>query len=161
MAVEFAQMMTRVVDGSDAPVGDIGEFVAAAVPLVTLTTATAANVAQISLAAGDWDVSGAIAFTPAAGAAPTQLACMLSLAGATPVGFADTNRASLQAAFATPDRSSCAWALAPIVGQHDRGFSGGLLGVLGQHDVGRDHPRAAGAVTPWPRLRAVARRGEG
>lgn len=53
----------------NAAAGNIGEFVSATVsPLaaVALFTGIAANVTTISLSAGDWDVSGVLAFLPTA-----------------------------------------------------------------------------------------------
>jgi hypothetical protein len=52
-----------------APAGSIGEFITATVAAgsaVALTTATPANVTSVSLTAGDWDVWGTVAYTPAA-----------------------------------------------------------------------------------------------
>ena len=54
-----------VVDGSNAAAGQIGEYVESVVlqgSPISLTTATNANITSISLTAGDWDVSGAVAF---------------------------------------------------------------------------------------------------
>ncbi len=62
-----AQMRKGVTDGSDAQAGDIGEYLTASAS-VPLTNNTLANVVSISLTAGDWDVSGNVAF--AAGSGP-------------------------------------------------------------------------------------------
>jgi hypothetical protein len=54
-----------VTTNSNAVAGYVGEFVTATVPVgsaVGLTTATPANVASISLTAGDWDVSSVVDF---------------------------------------------------------------------------------------------------
>jgi hypothetical protein len=50
---------------NNANAGSIGEFVTATGTAVSLTTNTGANVTSISLTAGDWDVWGNVAFTPA------------------------------------------------------------------------------------------------
>ena len=58
--------------GGNATAGNVGEYVITLVAVgspVSLTTATAANVASISLTAGDWDVEGNVNFT--AGSATT------------------------------------------------------------------------------------------
>lgn len=50
---------------SNASAGNIGEFISSAIPSgssVSLTNNTTANVTSISLTAGDWDVSGQVAF---------------------------------------------------------------------------------------------------
>jgi hypothetical protein len=57
-----------VTDGSDAPAGQIGEFITAALAsgsAITLTSLTATNIVSISLTAGDWDVEGSARFTNA------------------------------------------------------------------------------------------------
>jgi hypothetical protein len=58
----------------NAPAGGVGEYIEAVVltgSAVTLTTMTPANVASISLTAGDWDVSGTVQ-TVAGGTTVTQ-----------------------------------------------------------------------------------------
>jgi len=57
------------VTNDNVATGSVGEFVSSAIAAgsaVALTTATPANVTSISLTAGDWDVRGTVAFTPAA-----------------------------------------------------------------------------------------------
>ncbi len=56
-----------VIDGSDAPAGQVGEYLAATGSPVTLTSNTTANVATLNLTAGDWDVSGSVSFSAGAG----------------------------------------------------------------------------------------------
>jgi len=56
-------VLTGVIDGSNASAGTVGEYVSSTVAggsAVSLTTATIANITNISLTAGDWDVSGSI-----------------------------------------------------------------------------------------------------
>lgn len=52
---------------NSANAGSVGEYVTATSGTVALTTATNTNVTSISLTAGDWDVTGNVLFTPAAG----------------------------------------------------------------------------------------------
>ena len=56
-----------VTDGSDATAGQVGEYLTASGGPVTLTTNATANVATRNLTAGDWDVSGLVSFSAAAG----------------------------------------------------------------------------------------------
>jgi hypothetical protein len=56
--------------------GSVGELISATLAegsAISLTTATAANVTSISLTAGDWDVSGVVAFKFAATTSYTNL----------------------------------------------------------------------------------------
>jgi hypothetical protein len=69
--------------GTAVAAGSIGELVKSDVPggsAVTLTTATAANVTSITLTAGDWDVWGAVAYSPSAGMSVVQGAVTASSA---------------------------------------------------------------------------------
>jgi hypothetical protein len=51
---------------NNAQAGSVGEVVTSSITAntISLTTATSANIGSISLTAGDWDVEGAINFTP-------------------------------------------------------------------------------------------------
>src|SRR6185369_7776437 len=61
---------TGIIDGSDAPAGDIGEYLeATTVGFVTLTSATPADVITLDLTAGDWDVTAWAGFAVASGPA--------------------------------------------------------------------------------------------
>jgi hypothetical protein len=66
----------------DAAAGDVGEIVEADVAIgseITITTtSTATNITSISLAAGDWDVSGVIHFQPAPTTTITAFSTSLS-----------------------------------------------------------------------------------
>lgn len=56
--------------GGDAVVGTVGEYQSSTVLVgaaVALTTGTPANVTSITLSAGDWDVSGVVAYHSASG----------------------------------------------------------------------------------------------
>lgn len=69
-----------------ASAGQIGEYISSAVASgssVSLTTDTAANVTSISLTAGDWDVSGFVAFDNGATTSITRLAASISQVSAT------------------------------------------------------------------------------
>jgi hypothetical protein len=66
-----------VVDGSDAPGGQIGEIISVNVTVgVTLTTSTPANLTSITLTPGDWDVQGEVWFNIGTGAATTLVAAI-------------------------------------------------------------------------------------
>jgi hypothetical protein len=58
---------TGVTDGSNAPAGQIGEYLTATASGIGLTSNVAANVVSLDLTAGDWDVSGNVAFSAGAG----------------------------------------------------------------------------------------------
>lgn len=64
------------ITNDSAPAGSVGEIISATVAVgsaVALTTAVSANVTSISLTAGDWDVRGTVAFTPAASTSVTAM----------------------------------------------------------------------------------------
>jgi hypothetical protein len=70
-----------------------GDYVASNIPIasaVALATGVVSNVTSISLAAGDWDVSGNVAFNPAAGTTATVYAGGISLTFATAPTLSDT-----------------------------------------------------------------------
>jgi hypothetical protein len=86
------------VTNDSANAGSVGEYVSNTASGVALTTATTANVTSISLTAGDWDVTGAVAFVNTGGT--TSISAQIagiSLTSATftpiPSGF---GQASLQ-----------------------------------------------------------------
>lgn len=69
-----------------ANTGIVGEVLAASVSstaAISLTTSTTANVTSISLTAGDWDVRGAVWFTPNAGTSVNQIIGGISQTSAT------------------------------------------------------------------------------
>lgn len=54
-----------VTDGSNAGAGEVGEYISSSVLIgsaVSLTSLAITNITSISLTAGDWDVSGTVAF---------------------------------------------------------------------------------------------------
>jgi hypothetical protein len=62
-----------VVDGSNAPAGQIGEVISSIVPVgVALTSGVLINLTSIRLTPGDWDVSGELWFTAGTGATLAQ-----------------------------------------------------------------------------------------
>lgn len=66
---------------NNAPAGTVGEIIESTVATgaaVVLVTATAKDVTSITLTPGDWDVSGAIDFKPAATTSVTVLKTSLS-----------------------------------------------------------------------------------
>jgi hypothetical protein len=57
----------------NAAAGNIGEYISSNITTpVSITTGTALNLTTISLTAGDWDVTGAVCFTPAGGTVVTR-----------------------------------------------------------------------------------------
>ena len=70
-----------VVDGSDATAGQVGEYLTASGSGVGLGGGTPANVATLSLTAGDWDVSGNVAFATT-GATTAVVAGVSTVSGA-------------------------------------------------------------------------------
>lgn len=59
--------------GDDAAVGQVGEYASASPSSVGMTTGTAANIASVSLSAGDWDISAVAQFIPAGGTTMTSM----------------------------------------------------------------------------------------
>jgi hypothetical protein len=88
-----------------ASAGRVGEVISAVVAVgsqVALTTATPANVATLSLTAGDWDIWGVCVFNPAGSTTVTIIECATNTVSATmpnPVGYA--GESVLQASFTT------------------------------------------------------------
>ena len=75
-----------VTTNSSAAAGFVGEYISSTVLVgsaVALTTATPANVTSISLTAGDWDVTGTVAFNPAGTTTQTILTGAVSQTSAT------------------------------------------------------------------------------
>lgn len=68
---------------NNANAGSVGEFVTASATAVAATSGTGLNVTSISLTAGDWDVSGAIAINPAATTVVTSYVFSASSTSAT------------------------------------------------------------------------------
>lgn len=78
-----------VTDGSNANAGVVGEYVSSTVAAVSsgLSSNTATNATTISLTAGDWDVSGLIAFNYAGTTVPTIYYAAISSTSATLPGL--------------------------------------------------------------------------
>lgn len=72
----------------NAAAGEIGEFMSNTGSNIALTTGTAAQVATVTLTAGDWDVWGSIAFLPAATTTSSTLLGVVSLTSASASGIA-------------------------------------------------------------------------
>ncbi|WP_439392586.1 hypothetical protein ACRQ5Q_24500 [Bradyrhizobium sp. PMVTL-01] len=69
----------------NAAAGELGEYIESEVlsgAAVALTTNTAANVTSYTFPAGDYEISGAVVFSPSGGAAPTFLAATTNTASA-------------------------------------------------------------------------------
>ncbi len=77
---------TGVIDASNAAAGNIGEFLNSQnASAISLTNATIANITQLLLTPGDWDVSGAIQFVNSA--AMTSINAGTSMTSASSEGF--------------------------------------------------------------------------
>jgi len=61
---QLLRLQTGVVDGSDAAVGRVGEYVTATSAPITLTSGAGANIVTLPLTAGDWDVAGNVITVP-------------------------------------------------------------------------------------------------
>ena len=80
-AVATAAAGMGVTDGSDAAAGQVGEYLTASGGPVTLTSNTNNNVATLNLTAGDFDVSGLVSFSAAAGTTHTSFGVGLDTIG--------------------------------------------------------------------------------
>lgn len=69
-----------VTDGSNAPAGQVGEFVSQTFPATGVASNTVWNIGYLSLPAGDWDISGFAQFSITAAAA-TQFQAGFSSSG--------------------------------------------------------------------------------
>jgi hypothetical protein len=69
-----------VVDGSEAPDGQVGEYhVTSNIDGVGLLTDTPTQICPISLTAGDWHIWGSVDFTPDSNKSPNMIAASISL----------------------------------------------------------------------------------
>lgn len=68
---------------NNANAGSVGEYVTNSATGVSLTTVTTANITSVSLTAGDWDVSGAVTYSPAGSTTVTGLTTGISTTSAT------------------------------------------------------------------------------
>ena len=67
----------------NANAGSFGEYVTGTTSGTSLTTATAANAASVSLTAGDWDVSGVVRYNPGGSATTSNISAGISTTSAT------------------------------------------------------------------------------
>lgn len=79
--------LTGVSNGSNKPVGAVGEFAATTGGTATLVSGTPVNVASEPLTAGDWDISGVAQFNIGTGATATLLVVGVSTTSNTRGGF--------------------------------------------------------------------------
>jgi hypothetical protein len=75
-------VINGVTNGSAAAAGQVGQFVTSTATSVALTNGTAANITSISLTAGDWDVSGQVAFLTASGTTMVGYECGINTTSA-------------------------------------------------------------------------------
>ena len=77
---------------NNASAGNVGEYVSSTVTTpVSATTGTALNITNISLTAGDWDVSGCVLTQPSSSPSTTVIQGWVSLTSATLPAFGDPN----------------------------------------------------------------------
>lgn len=76
-------VQTGTATNDDAMAGQIGEYISGTGTGVAMSNGTAANIATISLTAGDWEVVGNVTFTPAALTHPAALGASCSSTSAT------------------------------------------------------------------------------
>lgn len=82
-----------------AQAGSIGEYGTVATTSTSISSATATNITSVSLAAGDYDVSGDICFNPAASTVTTQVIAAINTTSATVPAAPDLT--SINATFST------------------------------------------------------------
>lgn len=68
---------------NNANAGSVGEFLSNSTSGTSLTSGTSANATSVSLTAGDWDVSGAVRFTPGGSSTISNLTVGISTTSAT------------------------------------------------------------------------------
>lgn len=78
VADALAGAHTGTTTNDNAMAGQIGEYISGTAAGVTLSNGTPANITSIALSAGDWDVSGNVAFTPAPTTHPVTLGASCS-----------------------------------------------------------------------------------
>jgi hypothetical protein len=83
----------------NANAGNIGEYLSATGTAVAITSASAANIATISLTAGDWDVWGQLAYNPGTATTISQIAVATNQTSAAFPGFNDISSVILLASF--------------------------------------------------------------
>lgn len=89
-----ADTVSGVTTISNAAAGLIGEQISSALAAgsaISLTTGVTANVTSITLTPGDWEVSGAVIFTPAGTTTVTTVSASASIVSATLPSAVDTN----------------------------------------------------------------------
>ena len=78
IANRIAALTNGVTDGSNAPAGQVGEYLTASAGGVGLSSGSVAAIVSLPLTAGDWQVEGAVTFTPAATTHPTEIVAGVS-----------------------------------------------------------------------------------
>lgn len=79
--------LVGVTDGSNAPAGQLGEYLTNSTLTTSVTNAVAANATSIPLGAGDWDVQGSVRFNPAGTTVVSLLQASISTSSATSGGL--------------------------------------------------------------------------
>jgi hypothetical protein len=90
-----------VTDGSNAPAGQIGEVISSVVlsPGVTLTNSAVANITNIALTPGDWDVCGMVTISYGTGGGNTGIGAIGPTSAVLPAAAGiNTSRAQLSSA---------------------------------------------------------------
>jgi hypothetical protein len=82
---------------NNANAGSVGEYISSSASAVSLTTSTPTNITSISLTAGDWDVSGAVAFVnPGTSSVSSMIAGISTTSGAFGALVSGFGQASVQ-----------------------------------------------------------------
>ena len=84
--VTTTSIIVGVTTNSNAPAGDLGEYISSTVlagNALSVTTATPLNITSISLTPGDWDVRGSVVFVGAGSTVLTQVTAAIGQTSAT------------------------------------------------------------------------------
>jgi hypothetical protein len=124
----LAKIHQGVTDGSDAKAGDVGEYLSGTGGPVTLTNAAVTNIASVNLTAGDWDVSGNVAFTAGSG---THTFFGAGIGGLDTFSSATFPSAALNMGIATATRRYNVTAATTVWVVAEAGFGGGSMTATG------------------------------
>lgn len=101
-AIGWGKILTSMITGTatnnNATAGDIGEYVSSTIAIgsaTSLVSSTPKTVTSISLTAGDWDVSGVVAFTGSPTTTTTSLSSISTTNNARGAGDANENVVTL------------------------------------------------------------------
>jgi len=119
---------TGIIDGSDAPAGDIGEYLEAnTTSPFLLTTAVVDDLLTLDLSPGDWDVAAWAAFTVGGGTTVNSIS--FGIDGIDVIHFSDT--AFAMASWAGPQRHNIT-VTTTVTLRVTGDFFGGTIEAVGQ-----------------------------